>query len=156
MQNGATPIPSYNNGATAGRIYFGFPMLDASSNPVFASNLGFSGITEGTVLPCYFDSTVTNAVTATGGQTLQCKIRLSQMTSYYTWIEVINFATVPANASLRIMVGKITNPAVKQIDINFQMKVTTLTVATGVEAPMYQTNYNMFIDMVSASIALSN
>jgi hypothetical protein len=45
MQNGPTPIPSYNNGINAGRIYFGFPMLDAASNQVFAPNLGFGGIT---------------------------------------------------------------------------------------------------------------
>jgi hypothetical protein len=156
MQNGATLIPSYNNGVTAGRIYLGFPTVDASSNTVFASNLGFSGITEGTVLPCYFDSTVSNPVTATSGQSLQCKIRLSQISGYYTWVEIINFAVISAGATLRVIIAKVTNPALKQIDINFLVKVNTYTVATGIESPFYQTAYNMFINMVSASISNLN
>jgi hypothetical protein len=50
------------------------------------------------------------------------------------------------------MVAKITNPALKQIDINFLLKVNT--ISTGTETPLYQTNYNMFINMVSPSITL--
>ena len=52
--NGQTPIPAYNDGANAGRIYIGFPLINSNSGTVFASNLGFSGITEGSLLPCFF------------------------------------------------------------------------------------------------------
>jgi hypothetical protein len=153
FKNGQTAIPSYNDATTAGRIYIGFPMLDSLSNNVFAANLGFSGITEGSVLPCYFD-TGFNFVTATGGKSLTCKIRMSLMTNkYYTWIEVINFADIPAGAVLRVIIGKITNPSLKQIDINFLLRVKTLTVSSNAESLLYQTTYNMFIDMLTASIS---
>lgn len=54
FKNGQTAIPAYNDGATQGRIYIGFPTVDASNGAVFSSNLGFTGLAEGSVLPCYF------------------------------------------------------------------------------------------------------
>lgn len=75
------------------------------------------------------------------------------MTSlYYTWIEITNFDSIPASAVLRVIIGKVRNPASNQIDINFLLKVNTLTVATNIETKFYQTSYNMFIDMRAASI----
>lgn len=71
---------------------------------------------------------------------------------YYSWIEVINFAAIPAGGILRVIIGKITNPSLKQIDINFLLKVNTLAVSTNIETPVYQTSYNMFFDMLTASI----
>lgn len=86
FMNGPTAIPAYNDGANQGRIYIGFPMQDSYSNPVFSSNLGFSTLSEGSILPCYFDTGL-NFVTAITNKTMQCKLRMSQMTSlYYTWI----------------------------------------------------------------------
>ena len=52
--------------------------------------------------------------------------------------------------------GKIRNPASNQIDINFLLKVNTLTVSTNIESTLYQTNFNMFMDMRSASITNRN
>ena len=77
-------------------------------------------------------------------------------TLYHTWIEVINFAAIPAGGILRIIVAKITNPSLKQIDINFMLRVRTLAVATNIETQLYQTTYNMFIDMVTASVTNRN
>ena len=54
FKNGANTIASYNDGANPGRIYFGFPTINANSGGIFATNLGFSGITEGSILPCFF------------------------------------------------------------------------------------------------------
>jgi hypothetical protein len=71
---------------------------------------------------------------------------------YNTWIEVVNFASIPAGSVLRVIIGKITNPSLKQIDINFLLKVKTLTVSSNIETQLYQTSYNMFFDMLTASI----
>jgi len=106
-------------------------MVDANNNQVFASNLGFTSIQEGAILPCYFDVGF-NFVTASASKTMYCKIRLSNLNSYYTWVEVVNFAAVPAGAILRIILGKVTNPSLKQYDINFLLKVKTYTVASAV------------------------
>ena len=54
FKNGQTPIPAYNDGSNAGRITIGFPTVDENSNSVFAADLGFTSINEGTILPCYF------------------------------------------------------------------------------------------------------
>lgn len=54
MKNGPHTIPSYNDGANSGRIYIGFPTINDNNGAVFLGNLGFTGITEGSVLPCYF------------------------------------------------------------------------------------------------------
>jgi hypothetical protein len=47
-------IPSYNDGANAGRIYIGFPVINKNNGAVFAADLGFTGIVDGSVLPCFF------------------------------------------------------------------------------------------------------
>lgn len=52
--------------------------------------------------------------------------------------------------------AKIMNPSVKQIDINFLVKVNTLAVATNSESTLYETSYNMFIDMVSNGVSPRN
>jgi hypothetical protein len=44
FKNGPNVIPSYNDATTAGRIYIGFPTVDANIGTVFASDLGFTGI----------------------------------------------------------------------------------------------------------------
>jgi len=54
IKNGLVAIPAYNDAANAGRIYIGFPTVNKNSGAVFASNLGFSGYTDGAVLPCFF------------------------------------------------------------------------------------------------------
>lgn len=82
---------------------------------------------------------------------------MSMMTTlYYTWIEIINFDVVPAGGILRVIIGKVANPALKQIDINFMLKVKTLQVSSNIESPLYQTTYNMFFDMLTASITNRN
>ena len=107
-------------------------------------------------MPCFFD-TGANFVTAIPTKSLTCKIRMSRLTNlYYTWIEITNFASIPASAVLRVIMGKIRNPASNQIDINFLLKVNTLTVSTNIESTLYQTNFNMFMDMRSASITNRN
>lgn len=155
FKNGQNAIPSYNDATTAGRIYIGFPMIDSLGNQVFTSNLGFTGYTEGQILPCYFD-TGSNFVTATSGKVMYCKIRMSRINKYFTWIEIVNFAAIPAGTTFRVIIGKITNPSLKQIDINFQLKINSYTVSTAAESALYQTDYNMFIDMVSAAITNRN
>lgn len=52
--------------------------------------------------------------------------------------------------------AKIMNPSVKQIDINFLVRVNTLAVATNQESTLYETSYNMFIDMVSSATTPRN
>ena len=79
IMNGATAIPSYVDGANAGRIYIGFPIRDKNNNPVFAADLGFGSIKEGDMLPCYFE-TGTDYVTPNSGKNLKCRIRKSMMT----------------------------------------------------------------------------
>ena len=49
---------------------------------------------------------------------------------YYTWVEIINFNTISAGQVLRVMIGKVVNPASKQFDINFLIKVNTITAAS--------------------------
>lgn len=44
----------------------------------------------------------------------------------------------------------------KQMDINFKLRVNSLALATNIETPLYETDYNMFIDMVSSSITQRN
>jgi hypothetical protein len=57
---------------------------------------------------------------------------------------------------MRVFLAKAKTPAVKQIDIDFILKITTLNVATNIESALYLTTYNMFIDMVSKSITSRN
>ena len=54
------------------------------------------------------------------------------------------------------MMAKVKNPNIKQIDIDFLLKVNTIDVGTNVESEVYFTKYNMFIDMVSKSITNRN
>ena len=62
---------------------------------------------------------------------MQCKLRKSYMANlYYTWVEIINFNTISAGQVLRVMIGKVVNPASKQFDINFLIKVNTITAAS--------------------------
>lgn len=106
-------------------------MQDSQGNAVFASDLGY-GLSEGSVLPCFFDSGV-NFVSAISGRSLACKIRMSMLTNlYHSWIEVINFAAIPAGAILRVIIGKVANPSLKQIDINFLLRVNTIAVSTNI------------------------
>lgn len=106
-------------------------MQNSLGNTVFASDLGY-GLGEGNVLPCFFDSGV-NFVTAISGRSLACKIRMSMLTNlYHSWIEIVNFAAVPAGAVLRVIIGKVANPSLKQIDINFLLRVSTLAVSTNI------------------------
>jgi len=44
FRNGPNAIPAYNDATAAGRIYIGFPTVDANSGSVFASDLGFTGL----------------------------------------------------------------------------------------------------------------
>jgi hypothetical protein len=55
-----------------------------------------------------------------------------------------------------VIIGKIVNPGVKQIDINFQVKINTLAVATNIESTLYESSYNMFIDMVTSATVARN
>ena len=57
---------------------------------------------------------------------------------------------------MRVFVGKVLNPSVKQFDINFILKINTITATTKVETILYQTTYNMFFDMLTSSITNLN
>jgi hypothetical protein len=57
---------------------------------------------------------------------------------------------------MRLFLAKVKNPSVKQIDIDFTLKVNTINIATNIESELYLTTYNMFIDMVSKSITPLN
>ena len=85
FKNGPTPIPAYNDGSNAGRITIGFPTVDENSNAVFAADLGFSGIVEGSVLPCYFEEGA-SFVGPVSGKQLECRIRKSMTNNYATWV----------------------------------------------------------------------
>lgn len=87
---------------------------------------------------------------------MQCRIKPSLTNNYHTWVEIINFAAIPPGGKLRVFLAKVKNPAVKQIDIDFTLKVSTLQVSSNVESQLYLTSYNMFIDMVSKSITNRN
>ena len=155
FKNGLTAIPSYNDGANAGRITFGFPTVDKNNAAVFAPDLGFTGIIEGSVLPCFFE-TASGFVGPSAGKTMACKIRQSYTNNYNTWIEVTNFAAIPAGGKMRIFLAKAKNPSVKQIDIDFTLKINTISISSNIESQLYLTTYNMFIDMVTKSITSRN
>lgn len=90
------------------------------------------------------------------GKSLQCKIRISTVNSYYAWVEIVNFDAIPAGGVLRVVIGKVTNPSSQQIDINFMLKINTLEISSNIESTLYQTKYNMFIDMVPSGITNRN
>ena len=54
IKNGLNIIPSYNDATNAGRIYIGFPVINKNNAAVFAADLGFNGIIDGSALPCFF------------------------------------------------------------------------------------------------------
>lgn len=84
-----------------------------------------------------------------------CKISRSYVNNYHVWIEIVNFDSIPAGGLFRVIIGKIMNPGLKQIDINFLLKVNLLD-NSNVQTPIYYTTYNMFIDMVPSSITNRN
>jgi len=57
---------------------------------------------------------------------------------------------------MRFFLAKIKNPSVKQIDIDFVLKINKIDVSTNIESQLYLTTYNMFIDMVTKSITNRN
>lgn len=154
FKNGPDAIPAYNDGANPARIYIGFPTINSNNDIVFASDLGFTGIKEGDILPCFFE-TASGFVGPISGSSMQCKISKSYVNNYYVWIEIVNFVSIPAGGLFRVIIGKIMNPGLKQIDINFVLKINRLD-NTNVQTPIYYTTYNMFIDMVASSITNRN
>jgi hypothetical protein len=83
FQNGPTPITAYNDATNASRIYIGFPRVNGDgSGTVFLSNLGFSN---GTIVPCYFD-TGADFVTPISGKKLECRLRRSASTSVPVYV----------------------------------------------------------------------
>jgi hypothetical protein len=63
---------------------------------------------------------------------MQCKIRQSFTNNYYTWIEITNFAAIPAGGLMRVIIGKVSNPNIKQIDIDFKLRVATIDLTTNI------------------------
>ena len=57
---------------------------------------------------------------------------MSYTNNYNTWIEIINFAQIPAGGVLRVFIAKITNPSQQNLDINFALKVNSLSVTTNI------------------------
>ena len=154
FRNGGQTIPAYNDGTTAGRIYIGFPVKDENNGNVFASDLGFSsGL--GTVVPCWFKSGV-GYVTPLSGKNLTCHLRNSPYSPKYAYIEVVNFDSIPADTNMKVIVAKITNPGSKNYDINFILKINTMKASTREEFGLYENYYNMFFNMLSASITSRN
>lgn len=111
----------------ASRIYIGFPRVNSDgSGTVFLSDLGYSN---GTVIPCYFD-TGAGFVTPIAGKTLGCRLRRSSSTSVPTYVEIINFNSIAPSTKLRVFMGKIRNPATKIIDMNFNLKINYFNPTT--------------------------
>lgn len=78
------------------------------------------------------------------------------MNTYFTWVEVINFNAIPAGTKLRLWVAKVTNPASVQIDINFKLRVFKMATSTKIESRLYESDFNMFFDMLSWSVTNRN
>lgn len=53
---------------------------------------------------------------------------------------------------MQVVMGKILNPSSIKIDINFILKINTRNPTTEAESPLYESQYNMFIDMRGPSI----
>ena len=70
-----TAIPSYGDSTTAGRLYIGFPTVDANNGGVFLSNLGYS-TGDGSVIPCWFKTGPTY-IAPISGKSLSCFLRIS-------------------------------------------------------------------------------
>ena len=85
FMNGAGVIPAYNDGANAGRISLGFPTVQPSGGSVFDSDLGFTTLKEGALLPCFFE-TAAGFAGPFSGKSLECKLRKSYTNNYNVWI----------------------------------------------------------------------
>ena len=57
---------------------------------------------------------------------------------------------------MRIFIAKVKNPTIKQIDVDFTIKINTIDVSTNIESQLYYTTYNMFFDMLTRSVTNSN
>lgn len=90
------------------------------------------------------------------GKTLECKLSKSYTNNYHVWIEIINFDTIAIGEKFRVFIAKIKNPNNKQIDVDFLLKINTVSVTTNVESQLYYTEYNMFFDMLTKSITNRN
>jgi hypothetical protein len=135
FRTGSTIVPAYNDATTAGRIYIGFPTKDDANNDVFSTNLGFSsGL--GTIIPCWFQLG-TGYISAVVGTNLTCKLRTSPNTPKFAYVEVVNFNALPANTNVKIVMAKIVNPVPQKYDINFLLRINSITVATREEAGLY-------------------
>ena len=64
----------------------------------------------------------------------------------------MNFDQLPINTNFQIIMGKILNPSQVKVDINFSLKINTLTVSNNEEEGLYESHYNMFINMLSTPI----
>lgn len=151
FRNGPDPIPAYNHGTTAGRIYIGFPTRDDNNVNVFSNNLGFSG-NDGTIVPCHFIGGM-GYITAVSGKELKCVLRISPYAPKHAFVEIINFDTIPASTNFEVIMAKIMNPASKKYDINFLLQVNTISIATREESTLYESYYNMFFNMLNPSIS---
>ena len=148
FRNGPDAIPAYNAGSTAGRIYFGFPTRDDNGANVFETNLGFDAL--GTVVPCFFESGPTY-ITHVAGEDLKCILRTSPYAPNYAYVEIINFDTVAASTDVKVIMAKVKNPTSKKYDINFLLKINTITVSNKEEFTLYESYHNMFFNMLSPS-----
>lgn len=128
FRTGSVAVPAYNDATTAGRIYIGFPTKDDANNDVFTTNLGFSS-GMGTVIPCWFQTGL-GYISANVGTNLTCKLRTSPNTPKYAYVEVINFNLLPASTNVKIIMAKIVNPVPQKFDVNFILRINSITVAT--------------------------
>lgn len=127
FQNGPSVITAYNDVTNASRIYIGFPRVNSDgSGTVFLSDLGYSN---GTVIPCYFQ-TGADYVTPISGKKLACRLKRSTSTLVPTYVEIINFDSIAAGKKIRVFLGKIKNPATKIIDMNFNLKINYFNPTT--------------------------
>ena len=94
---------------------------------MFDTNLGFdSGL--GTVIPCFFEGG-SNYIQPVSGKDLKCILRTSPYAPNYAYVEVINFDTVAASTDVKIIMAKIKNPTSKKYDINYLLKINTISVS---------------------------
>ena len=56
-------------------------------------------------------------------------LRTSPYAPNFAYIEIINFDTVAASTNVKIIMAKIKNPTSKKYDVNFILKVNTITVS---------------------------
>ena len=151
FRTGSDPVPAYDDSSSAGRIYIGFPTLDDANTAVFTADLGYtSGL--GTDIPCWFQSG-SGYIAPLAGKELECRLVTSPYSPKHTFVEIINFDALPASTNAKIIMAKIKNPANKEIDINFLIKIVTIDPTTREELPLYESEHNMFFNMLTASVA---